>query len=82
MACLEQVALLGLGDHFGVGPDHLHAEFLQHAVRGQVHGQVEAGLPAQGGQQGVRPLGLDDLGHDLPGERLDIGRGRPSPGRS
>ena len=35
--------------------------------------RFKPGLAAQGGQQGVGPLGLDHLGHDLPGERLDVG---------
>ena len=39
----------------------------------QVHGRVEAGLPAEGGQQGVGPFLLDDLGDDFPGDRLDVG---------
>src|SRR5439155_21729187 len=50
-----------------------------HAVAVQVHRGVQAGLAAQGGQQRVGPFLLDDLGHDLPGDRLDVGavgRGR------
>ena len=70
---LELVALLGLGDDLGVGADHLDAVLLQHAVPRQLHGQVQPRLAAQGGQQGVGPLRLDHLGHDLPGERLDVG---------
>jgi len=70
---LEPVALFGLGNHLGGGPDHLHAVFRQHAVAVEVHGQVQPGLPSQRGQQCVGPLGLDHLGHDLPGQRLDIG---------
>ncbi len=40
---------------------------------GQIHGQVQTGLPAERGQQRVGPLDFDDLGDDFPGERLDIG---------
>ena len=69
---LEQLAVFGLGDHVGPGADHLDAELLQHAVRGQVHRQVQPGLAAERRQEGVGPLGLDDLGDDLPGERLDV----------
>ena len=36
------------------------------------HGQVQAGLAAQGGQDGVGPLHLDDLGHRGDIQRLDI----------
>ncbi len=70
---LELVARFGLGDHRGVGADHLDAVLLQHAVMVQVHRQVQARLAAEGGQQGVGPLGLDHLGDDLPGQRLDVG---------
>ena len=73
MAALNWSRVLGLGDDLGVGADHLDAVLLQHAVLRQVHGQVQPRLPAQRRQQGVGPLGLDHLGHDLPGERLDVG---------
>ena len=39
----------------------------------QVHRRVEAGLPAERGQQGVGPFLRDDLLDDLPGDRLDVG---------
>ncbi len=38
----------------------------------QIHRQVQAGLAAKRRQQGVGPLGLDHLGHHLPGQRLDV----------
>ena len=69
---LELVAFLGFGDHGRVGPDHFHAVLFQHAVPIQVHGQIQAGLAAQGGQKGVGPLPLDHLGDGLPGQRLDV----------
>ena len=34
--------------------------------------RFKPGLAAERGQQGVGPLGLDHLGHDLPGQRLDV----------
>ena len=44
----------------------------------QRHRRVERGLPAHGRQDGVRPLLLDDLGHHVGRDRLDIGRiGQP-----
>ena len=58
---LELLAVLGLVDDLGVGADHLDAVLLQHAVLVQVHRDVQAGLAAEGGQQGVGPLRLDDL---------------------
>ena len=57
----------------GVGADHFDAVLLQHAVVVQLHRQVQTGLAAEGGQQGVGPFGLDHLGHDLPGQGLDVG---------
>ena len=69
---LELLAVLGLVDHVGLGADHLDAVLLQHAVLRQIHRQVQARLPAERRQQRIGPLGLDDLGDDLPGERLDV----------
>ena len=70
---LEQLAIFGFGDHVGVGADHFDAEFFEDAVLGQVHRQVQPGLAAQRGQQGVGPLGFDHFGHHFPSERLDVG---------
>ena len=39
----------------------------------QLHGEVEGGLAAQGGQEGVGSLALDDRGEDLEVEGLDVG---------
>ena len=46
---------------------------VEHAPLVERHGQVEGGLAAQGGQQGVGPLALDDRGEHLGVERLDVG---------
>ncbi len=70
----EQLAVLGLVDGVGIGADHLHAEFFEHAHAAQRQRGVERGLPAHGRQQRVGPLLLDDLGDDLRRDRLDIGR--------
>ena len=45
----------------GLVPSSLHAVLVQDAVLMEGHGQVQAGLAAQGGQDGVGPLLLDDL---------------------
>ena len=55
------------------GADHLDAVLLEHAVLVQVHRRVQAGLAAERRQQRVGPFLLDDLGDDLPGDRLDVG---------
>ena len=47
-------------DGLGVGADQLDAEALEHAALDQLHGQVQRGLAAEGRQQGVGPLPLDD----------------------
>ena len=39
---------------------------------GEVDREVETGLAAEGGQDAVRPLRLDDAGEDLHGEGLDV----------
>ncbi len=75
----EQLAVLGHVDGFRGGTDHLDAEFLQHAHLAQRQRGVQRRLAAHGGQQHqlvVRPGGvllLDDFGHDLRRDRLDIG---------
>ena len=70
---LEQLAVLGGGDGLGVGADELDAVAVEGAVLDELHGQVQRGLPAEGGQQGVGLLALDDALEDLGGERLDVG---------
>ena len=69
----ELVAGLGPADGGVVGADELDAVLLEGAVLGEGDGQVERGLAAQGGQQGVRPLHLDDLGHHFGHQGLDVG---------
>ena len=73
MACLERLAVLGGGDGVGLGPDQLHPVAVEHPGPGQLHGQVERRLAAQGGQQGVGPLPLDDPLQHLGVEGLDVG---------
>ena len=48
------------------------AELVEYATSSQVHGDVQSRLPAQGRQQRVGTLGLDDLLDVLPGDRFDI----------
>ncbi|AEM40103.1 hypothetical protein KVU_0264 [Ketogulonicigenium vulgare WSH-001] len=70
----EQGAVFGHFNRVAVRADQLDAEFLQHAHIGQRQCRVQAGLAAHGRQQRVGALFLDDLGDDLGGDRLDIGR--------
>ena len=69
----EEFPVFGLFDDVGFGPDHLHAEFLQDAGFGHGNGAVEAGLAAQGGEQGIGPLALNHLAHHFRGDGFDIG---------
>ena len=70
---LELEAVLGLLDGLLAGTNEFDLELLQHAVAGEVQGAVEGGLPTHGGQQGIGPLFLNDAGHHLPRDRLDVG---------
>ena len=73
MACLKRSRSSALLDGLELGADQLDPEALEGAVLGQGDGEVEAGLAAQGGQQGLGALARDDLGQELGGERLDVG---------
>jgi hypothetical protein len=64
---------LGPADGIHGGPDELDPEPLKGAVLVQGHGQVEGRLAAEGGQQGVGPLGLEHGRHRAGGERLQVG---------
>ena len=78
----EFLAALGLADHADIGGQHLDPVFFEDPDLGHLDGRIERRLAAQGRQQGVRPLSLDDLGHVFRGDRLDIGAVGQSPGRS
>jgi len=70
---LEGLAVLATLDDRLADPDHADAVFGQHPGAVQRRRQVEARLPAQVGQEGVRLRLADDLGEPLEGERLDVG---------
>ena len=55
------------------GADQLDLVALQGAVLVQGDRGVQRGLPAEGGQQGVRPLLGDHHLDELRGDRLDVG---------
>src|SRR5438128_2501151 len=48
------------------------AEPIEGAVLGERDREVEPGLPAERGQERLRPLALDDLGHELRRQRLHV----------
>ena len=69
---LEQLPVLGPVDGLGAGAQQTHTGLFQIAAAGQFHGQVQAGLTAQVGQDGVGMLDLDHPLHHLGGEGLHI----------
>ena len=71
-ALLEELPVLGGLDGLVVRADQLHAVALERAVLVEGHGQVDAGLPADGGQDRVRLLALDDPFERLGRQRLDV----------
>ena len=70
---LEDVAGLALFDRLRAGADHFDAVFFKDARLVQIHREVQAGLPAEGRQEGVGTLLRDDLFEGVHGERLDVG---------
>ena len=70
---LESIARLGLMDHLGIRTDHLALEFLKHPMLGQFHRDVQRRLATESRQNRIGPLPLDDLGHEFPRQRLDVG---------
>ena len=69
---LEELSVLGPVDGLGAAAQQPHAGLFQIAAAGQLHGQVQAGLAAQVGQDGVRLLPLDDPLHHPGHQRLHI----------
>ena len=69
---LEQLAVLGRLDALGVGAQQLNAALLQHALLGQLHSEVKAGLTADAGDNRVRTLIAADARHILERQRLHI----------
>ena len=68
----EEVPVFRLLDRLEVGADQLNAVLLQGAVLGEGHRQVQGGLPAHRGQQGVGALLLDHPANHIRGQGLDI----------
>ena len=68
----KEKPILGELDRLDRGADQLDAVFLEGAVLPKRDRQVQCRLTANGGQEGVRPLALDDLGEHFGSERLYI----------
>ena len=70
---LEELAVLRLLDRGKRGPDQLDAVFFKDAALGERRRQVQRRLPAQGREQGLRPLAREDQLQELRRQRLDVG---------
>ena len=69
---LEQLAVLGGADRLDLGAEETDVVLVEHTGVGERDREVEAGLAAEGGQEAVRALPLDDPGQHLDRERLDV----------
>ena len=70
---LELLPVLGGVDGLDAGADELDAVLGEHPGLVQLDREVERGLAAEGREQRVGPLPLDDAGEALHVERLDVG---------
>ena len=70
---VEKLPVFRLVDGIAARADKLRAEALEHPFPGQIEGAIQRRLPAHGGQERVRALPLDDLGHRRPVHGLDVG---------
>ena len=70
---LEEFAILGGVDGLGPRADDLDTQSLGHAAANEFHGEIERGLAAQGGQQRVGALTLENVSQHVGVERFDVG---------
>ena len=73
---LEEQAVLAQAQGLDPRAEQLHPGLLERAGLFQRQGQVDPGLAADGRQQRVRPLALDDLHRHVGHEGFDVGRVR------
>ena len=69
---LEKLAVLGALDGSAVRAQEFHLALAQHALTLQLHGEVEARLPADAGHDGVRALVAENFGQILQLQRLHV----------
>ncbi len=70
---LKPQAIFGHFDGAQRGANQFHFVFFEDAAFGEFDGQVQRGLPANRGQQRVRPFLGDNFFEIFLGERLDVG---------
>ena len=68
----ELFTIFRLVNHIERSAYHLHAITFQYAVFRDRHRGIEAGLSSKGGKQGIGPFSLDNFGHRLRCNRLNI----------
>ena len=73
----EREPVLGPADGIDIRTDQLDAEPVEHARLVELDRDVQRRLAPECRQQRIWPLPLDDLGHGLRVERLEVGRVRP-----
>ena len=71
---LEELAVLGGADGGERSAQDADAVAIEDAGVGELDGEVESGLPAEGAEQAVRLLRLDDAFDDRGSERFDVHR--------
>ena len=54
------------------GADHFYTVLFQDALLGEIDGEIERGLTAQGREDRIRPFFGDNFFDDIGGDRLDI----------
>src|SRR6185503_11337457 len=72
--CLfEQIAVFGFFYRFDLGADHFDAIALEYALFGEIDGEVERRLSAEGRQNRVGPFLGDYFFDDVGRDRFDVG---------
>ncbi len=69
----EDGAVFAAADGFAVGTDHFDVVLGEDAGVEEGDGGVEAGLAAEGGEEGVGAFFFDDFGDGFDGDGLDVG---------
>jgi hypothetical protein len=71
---LEELTVLGAGDHLDPGPDQLDPELVEDTRAVELERHVERGLAPHRRQQRLGALAPEDAGDRLEVERLQVGR--------
>ena len=69
---LESFAILRTLNTAALRSEQFDPAFPEDALSLKLHGEIQPGLPAYSGQDGIRPFKADDSGHVFQGQRLHI----------